>query len=67
MTDHVDTAQRASTVSLTGTGAAVRIEGLRKTVGSVAAVDHINRDIQAGECFKLIGQSGGGRRRRLRQ
>ena len=66
MTDHVDTAQRASTVSLTGTGAAVRIEGLLKTFGSVAAVDHINLDIKAGEFFTLLGPSGCGKTTTLR-
>ena len=66
MTDLVDTAQRASTVSLTGTGAAVRIEGLLKTFGSVAAVDHINLDIKAGEFFTLLGPSGCGKTTTLR-
>ena len=66
MTDQVDTAKRASTVSLTGTGAAVRIEGLLKTFGSVAAVDYINLDIKAGEFFTLLGPSGCGKTTTLR-
>ena len=66
MTDHVDTAQPASTVSLTGTGAAVRIEGLLKMFGQVAAVDHIDLDITAGEFFTLLGPSGCGKTTTLR-
>ena len=66
MTDQVDTAKRASTVSLTGTGAAVRIEGLLQTFGSVAAVDYINLDIKAGEFFTLLGPSGCGKTTTLR-
>lgn len=66
MTDQVDTAERASTVSLTGTGAAVHIEGLLKTFGSVAAVDHIDLDISAGEFFTLLGPSGCGKTTTLR-
>ena len=66
MTDHVDAAQRASLVSPTGTGAAVRIEGLLKTFGSVAAVDYIDLDIKAGEFFTLLGPSGCGKTTTLR-
>ncbi len=66
MADHVDTAQRSSLVSPTGTGAAVRIEGLLKTFGLVAAVDHINLDIKAGEFFTLLGPSGCGKTTTLR-
>ena len=66
MTDHVDTAERASLVSPTGTGAAVRIEGLLKTFGPVAAVDHIDLDIKAGEFFTLLGPSGCGKTTTLR-
>ena len=66
MTDHVDTARRSSLVSPTGTGAAVRIEGLLKTFGAVAAVDHIDLDIKAGEFFTLLGPSGCGKTTTLR-
>ncbi len=66
MTDHVDAASRASLVSPTGTGAAVRIEGLLKTFGSVAAVDYIDLDIKAGEFFTLLGPSGCGKTTTLR-
>ena len=66
MTDRVDTAEHALTVSLTGTGAAVRIEGLLKTFGPVAAVDHIDLDIKAGEFFTLLGPSGCGKTTTLR-
>ena len=62
----MDTAPRASLVSPTGTGAAVRIEGLLKTFGSVAAVDYIDLDIKAGEFFTLLGPSGCGKTTTLR-
>ncbi|MCI0889045.1 MAG: ABC transporter ATP-binding protein [Chloroflexi bacterium] len=66
LTDQADTVEHGSTVSLTGTGAAVRIEGLLKTFGSVAAVDYINLDIKAGEFFTLLGPSGCGKTTTLR-
>ena len=55
-----------SAVSMRGTGAAVRIEGLLKTFGPVAAVDHIDLDIKAGEFFTLLGPSGCGKTTTLR-
>ena len=47
-----------SSTSLRGTGARVRIENLLKTFGPVAAVDHLDLDINPGEFFTLLGPSG---------
>ena len=52
--------------SLRGTGARVRIENLLKTFGPVAAVDHIDLDINPGEFFTLLGPSGCGKTTTLR-
>ena len=49
---------------MTGSGstdAAVRIRGLRKTYGGVAAVDGIDLDIAQGETFALLGPNGAGK------
>ena len=45
----------------TGTDAAVRIRGLRKVYGRLAAVDGIDLDIARGETFALLGPNGAGK------
>jgi len=44
----------------------LRIEGLTKRFGGVAAVDHLSLDILAGEFFALLGPSGCGKTTLLR-
>ncbi len=44
----------------------IRIEGLGKEFGGVAAVDSVNLDISAGEIFCLLGPSGCGKTTLLR-
>ena len=44
-----------------GTDAAIRIRGLRKVYGGVAAVDGIDLDIARGETFALLGPNGAGK------
>ena len=44
-----------------GTDAAIRIRGLRKAYGGVAAVDGIDLDIARGETFALLGPNGAGK------
>jgi len=43
------------------TDAAIRIRGLRKAYGGVAAVDGIDLDIARGETFALLGPNGAGK------
>jgi iron(III) transport system ATP-binding protein len=59
-------AKGSSSVSSRGTGARVQINNLVKMFGSVAAVDHINIDIEPGEFFTLLGPSGCGKTTTLR-
>jgi len=40
---------------------AIRLSGLRKTYGAVVAVDHLDLDVRAGECFGLLGPNGAGK------
>jgi ABC-2 type transport system ATP-binding protein len=44
-----------------GSDVAVRIRGLRKAYGGVAAVDGIDLDIARGETFALLGPNGAGK------
>ena len=45
----------------TAADAAIRIRGLRKAYGGVAAVDGIDLDIARGETFALLGPNGAGK------
>jgi ABC-2 type transport system ATP-binding protein len=40
---------------------AIRLRGLRKTYGTVVAVDHLDLEVGAGECFGLLGPNGAGK------
>jgi ABC-2 type transport system ATP-binding protein len=40
---------------------ALRVEGLRKHYGAVVAVDDLDLDVRAGECFGLLGPNGAGK------
>ncbi len=42
-------------------GAALRLRGLRKAYGDVVAVNGIDLDASAGECFALLGPNGAGK------
>ncbi len=42
-------------------GDALRLRGLRKAYGDVVAVDGIDLDASAGECFALLGPNGAGK------
>ena len=44
----------------------VRLVGLRKTYGSVVAVDHVDLEVGSGEFFTLLGPSGSGKTTTLR-
>ncbi|KQR53720.1 spermidine/putrescine ABC transporter ATP-binding protein [Leifsonia sp. Leaf336] len=45
---------------------AIRLTGLTKRFGSVAAVDHLDLEIAAGEFFSMLGPSGSGKTTVLR-
>jgi ABC-2 type transport system ATP-binding protein len=40
---------------------ALRVQGLRKSYGSVVAVDGLNLEVRSGECFGLLGPNGAGK------
>jgi len=40
---------------------AIRLAGLRKTYGTVVAVDHLDLEVGTGECFGLLGPNGAGK------
>jgi ABC-2 type transport system ATP-binding protein len=42
-------------------GAALALDGLRKSFGDVVAVDGVNLEVQHGECFGLLGPNGAGK------
>src|SRR6516162_4505387 len=46
---------------MTETGWAVRVRGLRKSYGGVAAVSGIDLEIAPGEVFALLGPNGAGK------
>ncbi|MEU8528008.1 MULTISPECIES: ABC transporter ATP-binding protein [Streptomyces] len=46
---------------MTNTGTAVRVRGLRKRYGEIAAVDGLDLDIRYGEVFGVLGPNGAGK------
>jgi ABC-2 type transport system ATP-binding protein len=40
---------------------AIRLSGLRKSYGTVQAVDGLDLEVRAGECFGLLGPNGAGK------
>ena len=44
-----------------GRGPALRLRGLRKAFGDVQAVDGLDLEVRAGECFGLLGPNGAGK------
>ena len=57
----MDTTAPASGIIADDADAAIRIRGLRKTYGRLAAVDGIDLDIARGETFALLGPNGAGK------
>ena len=45
----------------TDPGCALRVQNLRKTFKDVVAVDGLELDVRAGECFGLLGPNGAGK------
>jgi putative spermidine/putrescine transport system ATP-binding protein len=56
----------ADEVTGTERAPAIRLRGLRKTFGSVVAVDRLDLDIADGEFFAMLGPSGSGKTTVLR-
>jgi ABC-2 type transport system ATP-binding protein len=48
-------------MSASATLAALRVQNLRKTYKDVVAVDGIDLEVRAGECFGLLGPNGAGK------
>src|SRR5580698_8715309 len=44
-----------------GAGPALRIRGLKKAFADVRAVDGVDLEVTAGECFGLLGPNGAGK------
>lgn len=42
-------------------GAALRVQGLRKSYADVVAVDGLDLQVESGECFGLLGPNGAGK------
>ncbi len=63
---HETTAPATSTVASDVKPPAIRLRGLRKTFGSVVAVDSVDLDIADGEFLTLLGPSGSGKTTVLR-
>ena len=42
-------------------GAALRVQGLRKSYSDVVAVDGLDLQVESGECFGLLGPNGAGK------
>jgi putative spermidine/putrescine transport system ATP-binding protein len=55
-----------TTSSEVGMAADVRLSGVRKTYGSVVAVDRVDLEIRRGEFFTMLGPSGSGKTTMLR-
>src|SRR5688572_14315289 len=48
-------------VARSSSGHALRVRNLRKTFGSVVAVDALDLEVGRGECFGLLGPNGAGK------
>jgi len=46
---------------MSGTPSPLQIHGLRKSYGDVLAVDGLDLEVRAGECFGLLGPNGAGK------
>jgi ABC-2 type transport system ATP-binding protein len=61
MGDAANHADAGKLHALDGTGAALRICGLKKAFVNVQAVDGIDLEVSKGECFGLLGPNGAGK------
>jgi ABC-2 type transport system ATP-binding protein len=61
MMDATSSVESRASVAGRGTGASLRIRGLKKAFGDVRAVDGVDLEVAPGECFGLLGPNGAGK------
>lgn len=59
--DATSSVESRASVAGRGTGASLRIRGLKKAFGDVRAVDGVDLEVAPGECFGLLGPNGAGK------
>jgi ABC-2 type transport system ATP-binding protein len=61
MADTTSSLEKAEASAARGAAPSLRIRGLKKAFGDVQAVDGIDLEVRAGECFGLLGPNGAGK------
>jgi ABC-2 type transport system ATP-binding protein len=61
MADTTSSLEKTEASAARGAAPSLRIRGLKKAFGDVQAVDGIDLDVRAGECFGLLGPNGAGK------
>jgi ABC-2 type transport system ATP-binding protein len=61
MADTTSSLEKSEASAARGAAPSLRIRGLKKAFGDVRAVDGIDLEVRAGECFGLLGPNGAGK------
>jgi ABC-2 type transport system ATP-binding protein len=61
MADTTSSLEKSEASAACGAAPSLRIRGLKKAFGDVRAVDGIDLEVRAGECFGLLGPNGAGK------
>src|SRR5580698_1580303 len=61
MADTTSSLEKTEASAARGAAPSLRIRGLKKAFGDVQAVDGIDLDVRAAECFGLLGPNGAGK------
>jgi ABC-2 type transport system ATP-binding protein len=61
MADTTSSLEKSEASAARGAAPSLRIRGLKKAFGDVQAVDGIDLDVRAAECFGLLGPNGAGK------